>query len=127
MYYGVPTSMFCIRAIAIFSLYISLPLNNIIGNYLSNFTSVKYQLFAHDIQLYIELPVISNSSDNVAIINCINMVTNCFFFLQNSLMLNMDKTQLLNIYIIIIIIIKSDLAIAWVKEEAELIKSFTLL
>ena len=41
--------------------------------------------------------MISNSSDNVALIDCINMVTN-LFFLQNSLMLNMNKTQLLNIY-----------------------------
>ena len=53
------------------SLYI-LPLKNII----SNFPSVKYQLFADDIQLYIELPVIANSSDNVALIDCINMVKN---------------------------------------------------
>ena len=47
------------------------------------------------IQLYIELPTIANSSDNIAIIDCINMVKNWFF--QNSLMLNMNKTQLLNI------------------------------
>ena len=45
--------------------------------------------------MYIELPVIANSSDNVALINCINMFKNVF--LQNSLMLNMNKTQLLNI------------------------------
>ena len=42
-----------------------------------------------------ELPVIANSSDNVALIDCINMFKN--WFLQNSLMLNMNKTQLLNI------------------------------
>ena len=74
----------------LFSLYI-LPFKNII----SNFPSVKYLIFADDIQLYIELPVIANSSDNVALIDCINMVKN--WILQNSLMLNMNKTQLLNI------------------------------
>ena len=52
-------------------------------------------MFADDIQLYIELPVIANSSDNVTLIDCINMVKN--WFLQNSYMLNMNKTQLLNI------------------------------
>ena len=52
-------------------------------------------MFSDDIQLYIELPVISNSFDNLALIDCINMVKN--WFLQNSLMLNMNKTQLLNI------------------------------
>ena len=61
----------------LFSLYI-LPLKNII----SNFPSVKYKMFADDIQFYIELPVIANSSDNVALIDCINMVKN--WFLQNS-------------------------------------------
>ena len=55
----------------LFSLYI-LPLKNIIAN----FPSGKYQMFADDIQLYIELPVIANSSDNVALIDCINMVKN---------------------------------------------------
>ena len=45
--------------------------------------------------MYIELQVIANSSDNVALIDCINMVKN--WFLQNSIMLNMNKTQLLNI------------------------------
>ena len=33
-------------------------------------------MFADDIQLYIDLPLIANSSDNVALINCINMVNN---------------------------------------------------
>ena len=88
MYYGVPRCS--VLGPLLFSLYI-LPLKNII----SNFPSVKYQIFADDIQLYIELPVIANSSDNVALIDCINMVKNRF--LQNSLMLNMNKTQLLNI------------------------------
>ena len=75
----------------LFSRYI-LPLKNII----SNFPSVKYQICADDIQLYIELPVIANSSDNVVILDtCINMVKN--WFLQNSLMLNINTTQLLNI------------------------------
>ena len=36
---------------------------------ISNFPSVKYQIVANDIQLYIELPVIANSSDNVALID----------------------------------------------------------
>ena len=88
MYYGVPQGSVLVPLL--FSLYI-LPLKNII----SNFPSVKYQIFSDDIQLYIELPVIANSSDNVALIDCINMVRN--WFLQNSLMLNMNKTQLLNI------------------------------
>ena len=88
MYYGVLQGS--VIGPLLFSLYIS-PLNNII----SNFPSVKYQIFADDIQLYIELPVIANSSDNVALIYCINMVKN--WLLQKSLMLNMNKTQLLNI------------------------------
>ena len=88
MYYGVPQGS--VLGSLLFSLYI-LPITNII----SNFPYVKYQIFADDIQLYIELPVKANSSDNVALIYCINMVTN--WFLQNSLMLNMNKTQLLNI------------------------------
>ena len=67
MYYGVPRGS--VLGLLLFSLYI-LPLKNII----SNFTSVKYQIVVDDIQLYIELPVIANSSDNVAIIDCINMV-----------------------------------------------------
>ena len=62
--------MFCIMAIVIFSVYLTLK------NIISNFPSVKYQIFADDIQLYIELTVISNSSDNVALIDCINMVKN---------------------------------------------------
>ena len=45
--------------------------------------------------MYIELHVIANLSDNVALIDCINMVKK--WFLQNSLMLNMNKTQPLNI------------------------------
>ena len=45
--------------------------------------------------MYIEFPIIANSSDNTALIDCINMVT--IFFLQNSLMLNKNKTYLLNI------------------------------
>ena len=67
-----------------------MPLKNII----SNFPSVKYKIFADDIPLYIKLPVIANSFDNVALINCINMVTK---FLQNTLMLNMNTNHLLNI------------------------------
>ena len=88
MYYGVPRGY--VLGPLLFSLYI-LPLKNII----SNFPSVKYNIFADDIQWYIELPVIANSSDNVALIDCNNMVKN--WFLQNSLMLNINKTQLLNI------------------------------
>ena len=88
MYYGVPQGS--VLGPLLFSLYI-LPLNNII----SNFPSVKYQIFADNIQFYIELPVIANSSDNVVLIDCNNMVK--YWFLQNSLMLNMNKTHLLNI------------------------------
>ena len=74
----------------LFSLYI-LPLKNII----SNFPSVKFQIVADVIKLYIEFPIIVNSSNNISLIDCINMVEN--WFLQNSLMLNINKTQLLNI------------------------------
>ena len=59
MYYGVPRGS--VLGPLLLSLYI-LPLKNII----SNIPSVKYNIFAYDIQLYIELPVIGNSSDNVA-------------------------------------------------------------
>ena len=89
MYYRVPQCS--VLGPLLLSLYI-LPLKNII----SNFPSVKYQSCADDIQLYIELPVIANSSDNVALIDYINMVTN--WCLQNSLMLNMNKIQLVNIF-----------------------------
>ena len=54
-------------------------------------------MFADDIQLYIEPPVRAKSSANIALIDYINMVKN--WYLQNSLMLNMNKTQLLNISI----------------------------
>ena len=67
MYYGVPQGS--VLWPLIFSLYI-LPLKNII----SIFPSVKYQIFADDIQLYIELPVIANSSDNVALIDYIQLM-----------------------------------------------------
>ena len=88
MYYGVPQGS--VLWSLLFYLYI-LPLKNII----SNFPFVKYQICADNIQLYIELQVIVNSSYNVFLIDCINMVIN--WFLQNSLMLNMNITQLLNI------------------------------
>ena len=89
MYYGVPRGS--VLWPLLFSLYY-LPLKNII----SNFPSVKYKMLADDIQLYIELPVIANSSDNLALIDCINMVK-FGFYKMFYLMLNMNITQLLNI------------------------------
>ena len=88
MYYGVPQGSVLCRLL--FSISI-VPLKNMVPN----FPSVKYQTFAYDIQLYIELPIIANSSDNIALIDCINMVK--YWFLQNILMLNMNKTQLIDI------------------------------
>ena len=73
MYYGVPQGSELWPLL--FSLYI-LPLKNIIYN----LPSVKYQIFADDIQLYIELSVIANLSGNVALIGCINMVKHLYFF-----------------------------------------------
>ena len=80
-----------VRAITIFYVY----LTSYLKNNIFNFPFVKYQIFADDIQLYIELLVIANSSDNIALIDCINMVKN--WFLQNNLMLNMNKNQIINI------------------------------
>ena len=60
MYYGVPQGS--VLGSLLFYLYI-LPLTNII----SNFPSIQYNFVADDIQLYIELLVIANSSDNVAL------------------------------------------------------------
>ena len=62
--------------------------------YISSYLS-RYQIVDDDIQLYIKPPIISNSSDNVSLIDCINMVK--YWCLKNRLMLNMNKTQLLNI------------------------------
>ena len=53
MYYGVPQG------------FVLGPLLFSLTNIISNFPSLKYQIFSDDIQLYIELPLISNSSDNV--------------------------------------------------------------
>ena len=71
MYYGV-TQIFVLGQL-LFYLYILL-----LKNIISNIPSVKYQIFADDIQLYIELPIIANSSDNVPLIDYINMVKNWF-------------------------------------------------
>ena len=48
-----------------------------------------------DIQLYIKLRIKSNLSDNIVLIYCFNVVKK--WFLQYSVMMNMNKTQLLNI------------------------------
>ena len=71
MYYG--EAQGSVLGPLLFSLYI-LPLKII-----SNFPSVKYLIFADDIQLYIKLPIIANSSDDISLIDCINIVTNCFY------------------------------------------------
>ena len=72
MYYRVPRGS--VLGPLQFSLYILL-----LKNIISNFPSVKYQIFADDIKLYIELPVIANSSDNIALIDFINMVKTWFY------------------------------------------------
>ena len=73
MYYGVPQGS--ILGSLLFSVY-TLSLNNII--YI--FSSVKYPIFADNIQL-IDLSIITNSSDHIALIDCISMVKG--WFLQN--------------------------------------------
>ena len=69
MYYGVPQGS--ILGSLLFSVY-TLSLNNII--YI--FSSVKYPIFADNIQL-----IVANSSDHIALIDCISMVKS--WFLQN--------------------------------------------
>ena len=69
MHYGVPQCS--VLGSLLFSQYI-LPLKIIIYN----FPSVKFKFFTDDIYLYIEFPIIANSSYNVALMDCFNKVKN---------------------------------------------------
>ena len=60
---------------------------------ISKFPQIKFNIFADDIIIYLILPMKSN--DNSSLINCTNNIRN--WLINNNLLLNIDKTQLINI------------------------------
>ena len=59
---------------------------------ISKFPQIKFNIFADDIIIYLILPLKNN--DN-SLINCTNNIRN--WLINNNLLLNIDKTQLINI------------------------------
>ena len=60
---------------------------------ISKFPQIKFNIFADDIIIYLILPLKNN--DNSSLINCTNNIRN--WLINNNLLLNIDKTQLINI------------------------------
>ena len=59
---------------------------------ISKFPQIKFNIFADDIIIYLILPLKNN--DNSSLINCTNNIRN--WLINNNLLLNIDKTQLIN-------------------------------
>ena len=60
---------------------------------ISKFPQIKFNIFVDDIIIYLILPLKNN--DNSSLINCTNNIRN--WLINNNLLLNIDKTQLINI------------------------------
>ena len=84
--YGVPQGS--VLGPLLFLIYLR-PLSLLI----SKFPQIKFNIFAYDIIIYQTLPLENN--DNSSLINCTNNIRN--WLINNNLLLNIDKTQLINI------------------------------
>ena len=60
---------------------------------ISKFPQIKFNIFADDIIIYLIQPLKNN--DNSSLINCTNNIRN--WLINNNLIINIDKTQLINI------------------------------
>ena len=60
---------------------------------ISKFPQIKFNIFADDIIIYLILPLKNN--DNSSLINCTNNIRN--WLINNNLLINIDKTKLINI------------------------------
>ena len=84
--YGVPQGS--LLGSLLFLIYLR-PLSLLISKCLQ----IKFNIFADDIIIYQILPLKNN--DNSSLINCTNNIRN--WLINNNVLLNIDKTQLINI------------------------------